>query len=119
MFFHSLNHYGASSATLYQIESSDYFYAPYYFSDGNISDINIYYVRSKKLQNAISQKGNTIKFIPGTGDWEPHNGELKEIYAWLFILRVTFTSSMEIQEIYNLEKEFERCCHVNQTVVAE
>jgi len=114
LFCGALNYVGASSATVYQIENSDLFYTTCYFSDGNL---HLYYVKSKRLQDAILQKGNIIKFIPGTGEWEPHKGELKEIYAWLFVLRIMRTSSKDIQEIYKLEHEFEICCNIKQTAV--
>ena len=117
LFSISLNYTGAGSATINQIEDSDYFYAAFYFSDGNITDINIYYVRSKVLQDIINHKGNVIKFEPGTGHWESYHGELKEIYAWLFVLRVILASSKEIQEIYKLEHDFERGIRIKLTEV--
>lgn len=116
LFYGSLNCIEARSATVYQIENSDLFYSTCYFSDGNR---HIYYVKSKKLQDAILQKGNVIKFTPGTGEWEFFKGELKEIYAWLFVLRIMFSSSKEIQEIYTLEKKHEKCYNFNQSIIAE
>ena len=117
LFSISLNYTGAGSATIYQIEDSDYFYASYYFSDGNITDINIYYVRSKVLQDIIVHKGNVIKFEPGIGHWESYHGEIKDIYAWLFVLRILFASSKEIQEIYKLEHDYERGIRIKGTEV--
>lgn len=117
LFCSSLSYTGTGTANIYQIEDSDYFFSTYYFSDGNLTDVNIYYVRSKMLQDIIAHKGNVIKFVPGTGQWEYHQGELKDIYGWVFVLRIMFTSSKEIQEIYKLEHEFERCCSIKQTAV--
>ena len=119
LFCSSLNYSGTGTATIYQIENSDYFYSVYYFSDGNLTDVNIYYVRSKALQEIISQKGNLVKFEPGIGKWEHHHGELKDTYGWLFILRILFSSSKEIQEIYKLEHEFERGYKIKQTALTE
>ena len=68
LFCSVLNYGGTGSANIYQIEDSDYFYSAYYFSDGNLNDINIYYVRSKMLQDIVARKGNVIKFEPGTGN---------------------------------------------------
>ena len=119
LFCSALNYSGSGSANIYQIEDSDYFYSAYYFSDGNLTDINLYYVRSKALQEIIARKGNVIKFEPGTGEWEYHQGELKEIYAWLFILRIMFSSSKEIQEIYKLDEDYERANRIKQIAITE
>ena len=119
LFCSSLNYSGTGTATIYQIENSDYFYSVYYFSDGNLTDVNIYYVRSKELQQIISQKGNLVKFEPGTGNWEHYHGELKDTYGWLFVLRILFSSSKEIQEIYKLEHEFEKSYKIKQTAMTE
>ena len=119
LFCSALNYSGTGSANIYQIENSDYFYSAYYFSDGNLTDINLYYVRSKALQEIIACKGNVIKFEPGTGEWEHHQGELKEIYAWLFILRIMFSSSKEIQEIYKLDEAYERGNRIKQIAITE
>ena len=119
LFYSSLNYAGTGTATIYQIENSDYFYSAYYFSDGNLTDVNIYYVRSKGLQDIITHKGNLIKFEPGTGQWEHYQGELKDTYGWLFVLRILFSSSKEIQEIYKLEYDFERGYKIKQTALTE
>ena len=119
LFCSSLNYSGTGTATIYQIENSDYFYSVYYFSDGNLTDVNIYYVRSKKLQEIISQKDNLVKFEPGTGNWEYYHGDLKDTYGWLFVLRILFSSSKEIQEIYKLEHEFEKSYKIKQTAMTE
>lgn len=119
LFSSALNYAGTGTATIYQIEDSDYFYSAYYFSDGNLTDINIYYVRSKALQDIIARKGNVIKFEPGTGQWEYYRGELKDTHGWLFVLRIMFTSSKEIQEIYKLEHDFERGYRIKQTAITE
>ena len=103
----SLNYTQSGSATIYQIDDTDYFYGAYYFSDGNITDINIYYIRSKTIKQMLAKKGNVIKFAPGTGEWEFHQGELKEIFAWIFVLRILHASSKEIEEIYKLEIQFQ------------
>jgi len=119
LFCSVLNFGGTGSANIYQIEDSDYFYSAYYFSDGNLNDVNIYYVRSKTLQNIIASKGNVIKFEPGTGEWEYHQGELKDIYCWLFVLRIMFSSSPEIQEIYKLDEYYQRSYKIKQTPITE
>ena len=119
LFCSSLNYSGTGTATIYQIENSDYFYSVYYFSDGNLTDVNIYYVRSKELQQIISQKGNLVKFEAGTGNWEHYHGELKDTYGWLFVLRILFSSSTEVQEIYKLEHEFEKSYKIKQTAMTE
>ena len=119
LFCSSLNYAGTGTATIYQIENSDFFYSVYYFSDGNLTDVNIYYVRSNELQKKIENKGNLIKFEPGTGQWESHQGELKDIYGWLFVLRILFSSSKEIQEIYKLEHDFERGYRIKQSAMTE
>ena len=119
LFCSSLNFAGTGTATIYQIENSDYFYSTFYFSDGNLTDVNIYYVRSKTLQELIANEGNVIKFEPGTGRWEYYQGELKDIYGWLFVLRILFASSKEIQEIYKLEHDFERGFKIKQTAMTE
>ncbi len=119
LFCSALDFSGQGITNIYQIEDSDYFYSSYYFSDGNITDINLYYVRSKKLQDIIAQKGNVIKFEPGTGEWGYHQGELKEIYCWLFVLRIMFTSSKEIQEILKLDEDYQRGIRIKQTAITE
>lgn len=117
LFYSSLNYAGTGTATIYQIEDSDYFYSIYYFSDGNLTDVNIYYVRSRELQDMIRHKGNLVRFEPGTGQWEHHRGELKDIYGWLFVLRILFASSREIQEIYKLEHDYERGHRIKRAAV--
>ena len=67
----------------------------------------------------IAQKGNLIKFEPGTGQWEHYQGELKDIYGWLFVLRILFSSSKEIQEIYELEHDFELGYRIKQTAMTK
>jgi len=112
LFCSSLNYTGTGNATIYHIEDSDFFYSIYYFSDGNLTDMNVYYVRSKALQETIAQKGNLIRFVPGTGEWEFHRGELKDIYGWVFVLRIVHASSREIHEIYRLEEDYEKAYRI-------
>ena len=119
LFYSVLNFNGTGSANIYQIEDSDYFYSAYYFSDGNLTDINLYYVRSKTLQDMVARKGNVLKFEPGTGEWDFHQGELKDIYCWLFVLRIMFTSSREIKEIYKLDEGYERGNRIRQIAITE
>lgn len=119
LFYSVLNFNGTRSANIYQIEDSDYFYSAYYFSDGNLTDINLYYVRSKTLQDMVARKGNVLKFEPGTGEWDFYQGELKEIYCWLFVLRIMLTSSREIEEIYKLDEGYERGNRIRQIAITE
>ena len=119
LFCSVLNVSGTGSANIYQIEDSDYFYSAYYFSDGNLTDVNLYYVRSKMLQDMVAQKGNVIKFEPGTGNWDSHQGELKDIFCWLFVLRIMFSSSKEIKEIFKLEEDYERGYRIKQVALTE
>ena len=119
LFCSALSYSGTGTTNIYQIEDSDFFYSAHYFSDGNLSDVNLYYVRSKKLQKIITEQENLIKFEPGTGEWESYQGELKEIYAWLFILRITFTSSKEVQEIYKLDEDYQRGIRIRQIAITE
>ncbi|WP_299291696.1 hypothetical protein [Nitrosopumilus sp.] len=119
LFCSVLNVSGTGSANIYQIEDSDYFYSAYYFSDGNLTDVNLYYIRSKMLQDLVARKGNVIRFQPGTGEWDSHQGELKDIYCWLFVLRIMFSSAKEIKEIYKLEEDYERGYRIKQLAITE
>lgn len=71
------------------------------------------------LQDIVARKGNVIKFEPGTGNWDSHQGELKDIFCWLFVLRIMFSSSKEIKEIYKLEEDYERGYRIKQIALTE
>jgi hypothetical protein len=86
-----------------QVANTDLFYAAFYFSDSTITDVNLYYVKSTKLQKAIEQS-RIIRFSPGNGEWVPTKGDLKETYAWFFISRIISSTSKEVEAIKNLEK---------------
>ena len=102
LFCSSLNYSGTGTATIYQIENSDYFYSVCRFSDGNLTDVNIYYVPSKTLQEIISQKSNLIKFEPGTGEWEYYHGELKDTYGCCLFLESYFLLQKRFKKFTNL-----------------
>jgi hypothetical protein len=99
-----LDYRGSNSTTIFQIESTDIFYKPLYFSDGDLTDINIYYVKSKNLKNA-TEISKVIKFNPGTSEWHPAKDLIEETHGWIFISRVLDTSSTEIQQILQLEEK--------------
>jgi hypothetical protein len=103
-FFYNILHFsGGSSASINQIGNTDFFYTPFYFSDGTLTDVNVYYVRSEKLR--LAAKGtHVIRFTPGTGEWLPMKGDLKETHAWIFVCRISASTSNEIEEIFKLEE---------------
>ncbi|KAF6242435.1 hypothetical protein C6988_08540 [Nitrosopumilus sp. b1] len=120
LFCSALNYAGTNTTVINQVEYSDVFYSTYYFSDGNLTDINVYYVTSKKLQNEINrQQSNIIKFDPGTRSWSAFKGEMRDTSTWLFVLRVLFTSSREIEEIQRLESEYKRLHKSHQSIISE
>ncbi|MEM4252600.1 MAG: hypothetical protein QXE84_03650 [Candidatus Nitrosotenuis sp.] len=118
--FYNVLHFSAShSCSIFQIGDTDLFYAPFYFSDGTLTDINIYYLKSEKLRNALKDT-KVIRFSPGTGEWLPMKGDLKDTYAWLpmkgdlkdtyawfFVSKIISTTSKEIQEILNMEESLQ------------
>ena len=119
LFYSALNYAGTNSTTIYQIDYSDIFYSAYYFSDGNLTDINIYYIKSKKLQEEILRnKRNIIKFDPGTKNWKSFEGEIRDTSAWLFVLRVLIASSKEIHEINKLETEYSKLVNAVKPAMA-
>lgn len=103
-FFYNILHFsGGTTASINQIGNTDFFYAPFYFSDGTLTDVNVYYVKSGKLGNAAKET-KVIRFTPGTGEWLPMKGDLKETHAWIFICRIAASTSNEIEEVFNLEE---------------
>ncbi|WP_205098736.1 hypothetical protein [Candidatus Nitrosotenuis uzonensis] len=105
--FYNVLHFSAShSCSIFQIGDTDLFYAPFYFSDGTLTDINIYYLKSEKLRNALKDT-KVIRFSPGTGEWLPMKGDLKDTYAWFFVSKIISTTSKEIQEILNMEESLQ------------
>lgn len=103
LFYNILHFSGSHTSSIFQIGDTDLFYTPFYFSDGTLTDINIYYLKSEKLRNALNDT-RVIRFSPGTGEWLPMKGDLKDTYAWFFISKIVSTTSHEIHEIYNLEE---------------
>jgi len=102
--FYNLLHFShANTSTILQVGNTDLFYAAFYFSDGTITDINLYYVKSVKLKKAIEQS-RIIRFSPGNGEWVPTKGDLKETYAWFFVSRIISSTSKEVEAIKSLEK---------------
>lgn len=106
LFYNILHFSGGHSCSIFQIGDTDLFYAPFYFSDGTLTDINIYYLKSEKLRNALKDT-KVIRFSPGTGEWLPVKGDLKDTYAWFFISKIISTTSKEIQEIFSLEENLQ------------
>jgi hypothetical protein len=107
MFYNVLHFSNTNSASLLQIGNTDLFYSPFYFSDATLTDINIYYVKSQKLKNALKET-KVIRFSPGTGEWLPMKGDLKDTYAWFFVSQIISTTSLEIQEIFEMEENLQR-----------
>ncbi len=103
IFYNILHFSSTNSCSILQIGNTDLFYTPFYFSDGTLTDINIYYIKSQKLKNALKET-KVIRFSPGTGEWLPMKGDLKETYAWFFVSQIISTTSLEIQEIFDLEE---------------
>jgi len=102
--FYNLLHFSQTNTSMIlQVANTDLFYAAFYFSDSTITDVNLYYVKSTKLQKAIEQS-RIIRFSPGNGEWVPTKGDLKETYAWFFISRIISSTSKEVEAIKNLEK---------------
>ncbi len=106
LFYNVLHFSGSHSGSIFQIGDTDLFYAPFYFSDGTLTDINIYYLKSEKLRNALKDT-KVIRFSPGTGEWLPMKGDLKDTYAWFFVSKIISTTSKEIQEILNMEESLQ------------
>lgn len=99
-----LDYRGSNTTTVFQIGFTDIFYKPLYFSDGDLTDINIYYVKSKNLKDA-TDVSKVIKFNPGTSEWHPARDDIEDTHGWIFISRVLDTSSTEIQKILQLEEK--------------
>jgi hypothetical protein len=97
-----LDYSGSNATTVFQIGVTDIFYKPLYFSDGDLTDVNIYYVKSQRLKEG-ADTSKVIKFNPGNSEWYPVRGEVKETHGWIFISRVLETTSREIHEILQLE----------------
>jgi hypothetical protein len=115
--FYNILHYSATnSCSIFQIGNTELFYAPFYFSDGTLTDINIYYIRSEKLMDALKDT-RVIRFSPGTGEWLPIKGDLRDTYAWFFVSKIISTTSLEIQEIFNLEKNMN--CYLNDSLITD
>ena len=102
--FYNLLHFSQTNTSMIlQVANTDLFYAAFYFSDSTITYVNLYYVKSTKLQKAIEQS-RIIRFSPGNGEWVPTKGDLKETYALFFISRIISSTSKEVEAIKNLEK---------------
>lgn len=97
-----LDHSTSNSTTIFQIGFTDIFYKPLYFSDGDLTDVNIYYVKSRRLKQGANTS-KVIKFDLGNSEWYPVRDEIKETHGWLFVSRVLETTSREIHEILQLE----------------
>ena len=98
-----LDYSNSNATTIFQIGSTEIFYKPLYFSDGDLTDVNLYYVKSPKLKEG-SNTSKVIKFNPGNSEWYPVRGEIKETHGWIFISRVLETTSREIHEVLQLEE---------------
>ncbi len=98
-----LDYSNSNAATVFQIGLTEIFYKPLYYSDGDLTDVNLYYVKSQKLKEG-SNTGKVIKFNPGNSEWYPVRGEIKETHGWISISRVLETTSREIHEILQLEE---------------
>lgn len=98
-----LDYSSSNATTIFQIGLTDIFYKPLYFSDGDLTDVNLYYVKSLKLREG-SNTSKVIKFNPGSSEWYPAKGEIKETHGWIFISRVLETTSKEIHEVLQLEE---------------
>jgi len=112
MFYNVLHFSNTNSASILQIGNTDLFYSPFYFSDGTLTDINIYYIKSQKLKNALKET-KVIRFSPGTGEWLPMKGDLKDFYAWFFVSQIISTTSLEIQEIFEMEENLQKTSSEN------